>query len=58
MTDLLQAFIDSGQNIKAIKITGGWLEFDTVQDYQKYNRWIKEKSLSNYIKLPDLSAKI
>ena len=51
MTDLLQAIIDLKQPIQAIKIQRGWLEFDTVEDYEKYQLWAEEKSLSKYITL-------
>jgi hypothetical protein len=32
MTDLLQAVINSGQEINAIPVYGGWIEVDTVDD--------------------------
>ena len=32
MTDLLQAVINSGQQINAIPVYGGWIEVDTVDD--------------------------
>ena len=30
------------------KIQNGWLEFDTVSDYQKYNRWLKQGTLKKF----------
>ena len=35
MTDLLNALIQSGAEVKAIHFTNGWLEFDTNEDYEK-----------------------
>ena len=32
MTDLLQATINSGIDITAISVVGGWIEIDTVED--------------------------
>lgn len=37
MTDLLQELIDSKIRVKALKINHGWLEFDTVEDYERLN---------------------
>lgn len=32
MTDLLQAMVDSGIRLDAVKVNGGWVEVDTVSD--------------------------
>lgn len=32
MTSFLQAFIDAGHPVKAVKVTGNWYEFDSLQD--------------------------
>jgi choline kinase len=37
MTDLLQALIDSKVTVNALKINHGWLEFDTIQDFERAN---------------------
>src|SRR5205814_705236 len=34
MTDFLQALIDDGARLQAVAIKHGWLEFDTVRDYE------------------------
>ncbi|MBC6401477.1 MAG: phosphocholine cytidylyltransferase family protein [Ekhidna sp.] len=34
MTDMLNQILEDGHSIKAIKSEGGWLEFDTVEDYE------------------------
>lgn len=44
MTDMLQASIDDGVEVRAIKIEHGWLEFDTVEDYEKFIK-LKEGGL-------------
>ena len=38
ITDLLQALVIEGHKIKAIPIHGGWLELDTLHDYEIYNQ--------------------
>ncbi|MFT4308209.1 MAG: NTP transferase domain-containing protein [Candidatus Woesearchaeota archaeon] len=48
MTSMLQAIIDSGFDVKPITISRGWLEFDTVEDYERANRWAEENSLSRF----------
>ena len=48
MTCMLQAIINAGHEVKPIIIERGWLEFDTVEDYEKYNLWLKENSLNRF----------
>lgn len=48
MTCMLQAIINAGYKVKPIKISRGWLEFDTEEDYEKYNEWLEEKILSRF----------
>ena len=48
MTCMLQALINSGQEVKPIIIQRGWLEFDTMEDYEKYQQWLKEGTLSRF----------
>ncbi len=48
MTDMLQAIINEAYNVWPVHIENGWLEFDTVQDYEKYNGWLKTGSLSRF----------
>jgi L-glutamine-phosphate cytidylyltransferase len=52
MTCMLQALINSGQEVKPIIINRGWLEFDTVEDYEKYTKWLQDGSLSRFMILP------
>ena len=51
MTCMLQALINAGQEVKPIVINRGWLEFDTVEDYEKYDLWLKEDSLNRFYNL-------
>lgn len=51
MTDLLQAVIESGKQVKAEHFYHGWLEFDTNEDYEKACSWGADGSLANFINL-------
>ncbi len=48
MTDLIQAIIDSGAQVHPVKIKNGWLEVDTVEDYENILKWQKENSLRKF----------
>lgn len=48
MTCMLQSIINEGYNVMPIKIEKGWLEFDSVKDYEKYTSWLKEKKLDRF----------
>lgn len=50
MTDLLNAIIESGREVKAVHFNNGWIEFDTNEDYEKAMEWVKEDSISQVIK--------
>ncbi|MEZ8094454.1 NTP transferase domain-containing protein [Photobacterium swingsii] len=45
MTSFLQLLIDSGWKAKAVKVTNGWLEIDSVSDLELYERKIDDGSL-------------
>ncbi len=51
MTCMLQALINAGQDVKPIIINRGWLEFDTVEDYEKYTKWLEEGTLGRFCKI-------
>lgn len=51
MTDFLQALIDNGLDVRAIKIQRGWLEFDTEKDYELANEWLKSGKIERFLKL-------
>jgi L-glutamine-phosphate cytidylyltransferase len=45
MTDFLQGLINDGEKLKAITIENGWLELDTINDYNLYIKKNLEKTL-------------
>ncbi len=51
MTDLLNAIIESGKEVKAIHFNHGWIEFDTNEDYENAVKWAKEGLLQKIIKI-------
>ena len=51
MTCMLNAIIKAGYAIKPIIVQHGWLEFDTNEDFEKYNLWLKKGSLGRFINL-------
>ena len=48
MTCLIQSIINSGQQVDPIFVQRGWLEFDTEEDYDRYNKWLDEGSLRRF----------
>lgn len=48
MTDMLQVIIDKGFDIYGVPIKNGWLEFDTVDDYENYLKWEKDGQLPKF----------
>ena len=51
MTDLLNAVIESGKDVKAERFAGGWIEFDTNEDYENACKWSDDKVLEKIISL-------
>ncbi len=51
MTDLLNAVIESGQPVYAVRFQNGWIEFDTNEDYETALQWAKEGSLNRFLRL-------
>ena len=51
MTDLLNAIIESGKQVKAVHFNNGWIEFDTNEDYEKAMKWVKDNTLNKIIHL-------
>ncbi len=49
MTDLLNAIIESGRNVKAVHFSNGWIEFDTNEDYENACDWIMTGELNELI---------
>lgn len=53
MTCLLQAIINDSHTVNPIVVSRGWLEFDTVEDYENYNWWAKQNKLDRFMKVAD-----
>jgi len=51
MTSLLQAVVNAGHEVKPIIISRGWMEFDTIDDYERANKWAKDNTLQRFINL-------
>ena len=51
MTDLLNAIIESGKEVKAERFKNGWIEFDTNEDYERACDWVEDGSIEQFIKL-------
>jgi len=51
MTDILQSLINANYEVKPIIISKGWMEFDTVEDYEKAIKWLKENNLNRFYNL-------
>ncbi len=51
MTDFLQHIIDNVNPIKAVLVTGGWLEVDTLEDITRYEAAIRDGSLTKILGL-------
>lgn len=49
MTDFLQGLINVGCKLKSVQISNGWLEIDTLNDYNIYNSMYKDKKLLQFI---------
>ena len=51
IVDLLQGLIKINYPLHALLIDNGWLEFDTINDYNLYSKMLNDKTLENLIKL-------
>lgn len=51
MTDLLNALIQEGNEVKAVHFNNGWIEFDTNEDYERACEWIRDGSLHQLLGL-------
>lgn len=51
MTDLLQAVIEAGKDVKAQLFHHGWIEFDTNEDYEKACEWADSGEIKKLIEL-------
>ena len=48
MTDLLMEIILTGNKVHAIPVDGGWLEIDTVEDFEKAAAMIADKTITKF----------
>ena len=48
MTDLLNSLIAEGCNLKAVEIQNGWLELDSITDYQLYEQMYSDNTLEPF----------
>ena len=51
IVDLLEGLIKNNYSIYALLTNNGWLEFDTINDYELYKEMLDEKILEKLIKL-------
>ena len=51
MTDLLMELVLMGNSVFAEKVHGGWLEIDTVEDYEKIRIGFKDGSIRRFLDL-------
>jgi choline kinase len=51
MTDFLQAMINSGFKIKGIPVKNGWLELDSINDYETYQKLFNSGQIQKFFNL-------
>ncbi|MBR9702484.1 phosphocholine cytidylyltransferase family protein [Candidatus Woesearchaeota archaeon] len=57
MTCMLQELVDTGVPVKAVHTEHGWMEFDTVDDYELAVAWQKEGNIGRFIDLAGVGSK-
>jgi len=53
MTDLLSELILLGHRVHSVPIDGGWLEVDTVHDYQTYASMFEDGTIAEFFDMAD-----
>ena len=53
MTSFLQYLINKKIRLTAVPVENGWLELDTVNDYEIYNKMAKNNTLAKFFSLSD-----
>ena len=51
MTDLIQGLINNNCRIASVPINGGWLEVDSINDHNLYQKKYAEHTISEFINL-------
>lgn len=51
MTDFLQLLINRGIPVKGVRIQGGWIEIDSVKDYEIYQSLLDKDALDDFLNL-------
>lgn len=51
MTDLLGELIGAGEDVRAVRFSGGWLELDTNEDYERALSWVEDGTVSRFVHL-------
>ncbi len=51
LTDFLQGLVNSGNKLKAVNIENGWLEVDTINDHETYEKLFKSGELKKFFSL-------
>ena len=53
MTDLLQGLIDNSYKLNPIFVNGGWIELDSINDYNLYKKLFEQNELNHLINLSE-----
>ena len=51
MTDLIQGLINNNSRVASVPISGGWLEVDSITDYNLYQKKYTDNTISEFIDL-------
>jgi NDP-sugar pyrophosphorylase family protein len=51
MTSFLQLLIDDRWKVKAVEVSNGWLEIDSVEDLEAYEGMASRGELSRFFRL-------
>ena len=51
MTCMLQEMVNGGVDVRAVHTKRGWLEFDTIDDIEKANKWVQTRKIRQFISL-------
>ena len=51
MTSFLQLLIDKGWKAKAVQVSNGWLEVDSLEDIRQYEKMAEDGLLDRFYKV-------